>query len=717
MPETVVANGGGGTPTSLTMDAVGVGTAGTAIPSTQIFAMITATSAPTSTITFKVFGPQASAPTNCSAGTTVGTATAHGDGTYNPSAGFTPPSAGNYWWYSTYAGDTQNASSGSTCGAGMAETVVAPKPPVQTSLVLFAPPSGTQSTAIGATSITAFLTGGSSPTGTITFRVFGPSSTTPTTCPSTWPLVGTASVSANGTYHPSAGFTPMSDSGNYWWYASYDGDAGNIGSNSTCGSGMAETVVSGKPTTMSLTVPAAGTEGTAIPGTSITATLSGGSSPTGGITFHVFGPQQTAPTTCSTGWKLVDGVGVSGNGTYHPAVGFTPVTGAGNYWWYADYGGDSKNAGSSSTCGAGMAETVVSAATTTVSVNAPATGAVGSTVSATDVSAALSGAASPGGTITFTVFGPQDAAPTDCSSGGTTVGTAGVTDNGTYHPSAAFRPSDVGHYWWYASYSGDAGNSGSQSACGAGMPETVISAAPSTTSLSLSAPSTGTVGKAIATSAVSAVLSGGSSPTGTVTFTVFGPQAAAPTDCTTGGTTAGTASVTNNGVVHPSSAFTPTLAGSYWWYVRYGGDAGNAGSHSGCGAGMPETVVSAASGGTGGTGTARLGSVSVSGMTLTLPVSCSLGGPCTVNLRLIVIETIRNGKIIAVAAGHKTVTIGQTSARVNAGGHARVQLRLNRTGRTLLAHHSPLYSLLVVSAGGRTIAKKHVMFRRPHRAR
>jgi hypothetical protein len=48
---------------------------------------------------------------------------------------------------------------------------------------------------------------------------------------------------------------------------------------------------------------------------------------------------------------------VSGNGTYHPAAGFTPTT-AGTYWWYASYGGDSSNGASNSTCGTGMTSTV-----------------------------------------------------------------------------------------------------------------------------------------------------------------------------------------------------------------------------------------------------------------------------------------------------------------------------------------------------------------------
>jgi hypothetical protein len=47
-----------------------------------------------------------------------------GNGTYSPSAGFIPSSAGGYWWYASYGGDSFNNVANSGCGALMAETVV-----------------------------------------------------------------------------------------------------------------------------------------------------------------------------------------------------------------------------------------------------------------------------------------------------------------------------------------------------------------------------------------------------------------------------------------------------------------------------------------------------------------------------------------------------------------------------------------------------------------
>jgi hypothetical protein len=59
----------------------------------------------------------------------VGTASVAGNATYNPSAAFTPSAAGDYWWYASYGGDANNNPASSSCGAGMAETVISPAAP------------------------------------------------------------------------------------------------------------------------------------------------------------------------------------------------------------------------------------------------------------------------------------------------------------------------------------------------------------------------------------------------------------------------------------------------------------------------------------------------------------------------------------------------------------------------------------------------------------
>jgi hypothetical protein len=174
---------------------------------------------------------------------------------------------------------------------------------------------------------------------------------------------------------------------------------------------------------------------------------------------------------------------VSGNGTGHPSSGFTPGN-AGDYWWFASYDGDSNNGAATATCGASMAETIVAQADPNLSASGPSSGTAGSAIASSGISASLSGGSAPTGTVSFTVFGPQSSAPTSCTSGGATVGTATVSDNGTQNPSAGFTPPGAGNYWWYAGYGGDFNNNGSNSECGAGMAETVVGAAPAPPTIS-----------------------------------------------------------------------------------------------------------------------------------------------------------------------------------------------------------------------------------------
>ena len=78
----------------------------------------------TATITFTVFGEPE--PTSCtSGGTTLGTATPAGDGTYTSSGTFTPTLAGDYLRGIAFGGRCQQQRAASACTMGMSETVVA----------------------------------------------------------------------------------------------------------------------------------------------------------------------------------------------------------------------------------------------------------------------------------------------------------------------------------------------------------------------------------------------------------------------------------------------------------------------------------------------------------------------------------------------------------------------------------------------------------------
>jgi hypothetical protein len=220
--------------------------------------------------------------------------------------------------------------------------------------------------------------------------------------------------------------------------------------------------------------------GSPISASRVSATLAGGADPTGAIAFTVFGPQSSPPSSCTSGGTTVAAASAYGDGTYHPSGAYTPPS-PGDYWWYTSYGGDAGDEPATSVCGASMAETtVVSKAIPTLSATGPMGGTAGSPIPASSISATLAGGSAPTGTIIFTGYGPQSSPPTSCASGGTAVGTASVNGNGTYQPSSGFTPPSPGEYWWYASYSGDAGDEPAASTCGVLMAQTLVAPAPTT---------------------------------------------------------------------------------------------------------------------------------------------------------------------------------------------------------------------------------------------
>jgi uncharacterized repeat protein (TIGR01451 family) len=173
--------------------------------------------------------------------------------------------------------------------------------------------------------------------------------------------------------------------------------------------------------------------------------------------------------------------------------------------------------------------------------------------------ATLSGAVNPSGTITFSLFGPQD---TNCAMPLQTT-TVAVFGNGSFS-AAPSTPTAPGEYHWVAEYSGDARNEADVGHCGdPGETSTVEKATPT---LSISTTGSVELGGAVA---ATATVSGGDQPTGTVTFQLFAPGDAA---CT--GAPVFTAAVplsSDRGAA--SGPFTPLAAGTYAWRAAYSGDA------------------------------------------------------------------------------------------------------------------------------------------------
>ncbi len=178
-----------------------------------------------------------------------------------------------------------------------------------------------------------------------------------------------------------------------------------------------------------------------------TAHLSGGLTPKGTITFKLYGPNDS---TCTTEVAKAVSATVSGNGNY-PSPTITP-TEPGTYRWTATYSGDSDNhPAGPTTCNAPSESATVGqsqpALTTTAGGPVTLGGALGDT-------AHLSGGLTPTGTITFKLYGPNDAS---CTTQVAAAVTTTVSGNGDY-PSPTITPTEPGTYRWTAAYSGDSDN-------------------------------------------------------------------------------------------------------------------------------------------------------------------------------------------------------------------------------------------------------------------
>jgi hypothetical protein len=186
-----------------------------------------------------------------------------------------------------------------------------------------------------AVSDAAILAGGTTPTGTIAFNLYGPDDATCITAPV---FTASATVSGNGPYG-SGNFVPAAP-GTYRWTASYSGDAKNNPATGACNApNQSVTVAKASPT-----ISTAASPGNLL-GAPVrdTATLAGGSNPTGNVTFGLFSDNAcTAQVFTSTNALA---------GSTATSDWFTPAS-AGIYYWTALYNGDANNNTATSPCNA-----------------------------------------------------------------------------------------------------------------------------------------------------------------------------------------------------------------------------------------------------------------------------------------------------------------------------------------------------------------------------
>src|SRR5207302_951452 len=134
------------------------------------------------------------------------------------------------------------------------------------------------------------------------------------------------------------------------------------------------------------------------------------------------------------------------------------------YTWVAMYSGDTNYTSVTSACGAPNEASVIAQATPSITTSATPTATLGQPVTDTATVTGAPGAPAPTGTVTFTVFGPNNSTCT-----GTPVFTsAGRPLGGGPPPTATsdpFTPPAPGDYRWIAAYSGDANYTGVTSPC------------------------------------------------------------------------------------------------------------------------------------------------------------------------------------------------------------------------------------------------------------
>ena len=414
------------------------------------------------------------------------------------------------------------------------------------------PTTATLGTAAQTLTDSAVLSGGNNPTGTITFTLVGPAGATVDS--------ETVTVAGNGAYSTPNGFSLTgAAAGTYQWDASYSGDSNNPAVDDDSDPAEQVVVSPANPTLASTPSPTAATLGPSAPTLTDSAVLSGGSAPSGTITFTLLAPSGTTVDT--------ETVSVTGaNGTYSTPTGFS-LTGAaaGMYQWNATYSGDSNNNTASDDNDPAEQVTVSPASPTLTTTPSPASATVGNLATLTD-SATLSGGSAPRGTITFTLFLNGGATPVDTE-------TRSVSGNGTYTTPAGYvlpPAGSAGTYQWDATYSGDSNNT---LVSDNNDPTEQVVVSPASPGLTGS-PSTSavTLGSGTTNLTDSAVLAGGVSPTGTITFTLSLNGIASPVDTET-------VPVSGNGTYTTPTGYnvpkTPAAVGTYQWNTSYSGDPNN----------------------------------------------------------------------------------------------------------------------------------------------
>lgn len=453
----------------------------------------------------------------------------------------------------------------------------------------------------------ADLTGGNSPSGSVTFDLYGPTSAAPngvcdnSTNTTNDHVLGpfTASVSGGSATTTGHAFKPT-QTGDYYWVADYTGDNLNNDSGpSQCGDpnekihvGPASPDIA---TTPSSTAVAKGTtfHDTAVVGGN-TAGYNPGASPAT-VTFDLYGPFSSAPgaESCVDSGGSANRVyqntqstptSTSGTASATYTSGNAPTTlGTGTYQWVAHYSGNDNNNAADGACGDTSEQVTVDSISTTASVDVNA----GQNISD---SATVSGGSFPNdGTVVFNLYGPFTSQPgaNDCTQTSLLHSTASIAANsgGTYttatYSSGNVKATDSGWYQWVAAYTGGGHDANVSGLCGDTAEQVTADSIATTPSAGVS------VGQDVSDSAT---VTGAGPFTGTVTFRLYGPFSGAigADSCNSDNLVhtspaESAASTSGNTATFNSDSYTATAAGTYQWVASYSGDTNDAAVSGACG--------------------------------------------------------------------------------------------------------------------------------------
>jgi hypothetical protein len=149
---------------------------------------------------------------------------------------FTPQKAGTYNWVASYGGDSANNMATGKCGDFGESVTVAKATPTVTTVASPGVAAG------GRINDQAVLTGAFKPSGTVTFRLYGPGDATCTAAPVFTSTVPETTPTTSSVFSPTA-------AGTYHWVATYNGDVSNATASSGCADPTEAVVVTGSGTT------------------------------------------------------------------------------------------------------------------------------------------------------------------------------------------------------------------------------------------------------------------------------------------------------------------------------------------------------------------------------------------------------------------------------------------------------------------------------------